>query len=74
MSNIWTQFENLLEKDSTQIATIISTDGTESTVELLSGDRLKVTGTGTTGEAVYIKGGEIKQTAPTLPQYNMILY
>ncbi|WP_296057604.1 hypothetical protein [uncultured Amphritea sp.] len=45
MSDVWTQFESLLEKDSTQIATIISTDGTESVVELLSGDRVKIIGT-----------------------------
>ena len=53
---------------------MISTDGTETTVELLSGDRLQVIGTGTVGGKVYIKGGEIKRAAPTLPQHNMILY
>lgn len=74
MSNLWTQFENLLEKDSTEIATIVSINGTESTVELLSGDRLKVIGVGIVGGKVYIKGGEIKRAAPTLTQHNMILY
>ena len=74
MPNLWTQFESLLDKDSTEIAEVISTDGTETTVELLSGDRLKVIGTGTVGGKVYIKGGEIKRAAPTLPQHNMILY
>ena len=74
MPNLWTQFENLLESDRTEIATVISTDGTETTVELLSGDRLRVLGTGSVGGKVYIKGGEITRSAPALPQHNMILY
>jgi hypothetical protein len=74
MSNVWTQFENLLEKDTTQIATIISSNGTTTTVELLSGDRLKVIGTGAEGTVIYIKGGEIKQQAPSLARHNMVLY
>jgi hypothetical protein len=43
-------------------------------VELLSGDYLKVRGTGTVGSKVYVKGGEIVQEAGTLQQYNMVLY
>lgn len=74
MANLWTKFESLIGKDAMQIATITVTNGSTSTVQLLSGDTLKVTGTGTVGSKVYIKGGEIKQTAPTLTEHNMTLY
>ena len=74
MPNIWKQFESLLDNDSTQIATIRSTTGTTSIIELLTGDQLKVRGTGAVGGKVYIKAGEIKEAAPNLAEYAMILY
>lgn len=74
MSNIWRQFQSLLETDSTQIATVLSTDGQRSTVELLSGDTVRVSGTGSVGGRVYIKGQLITEQAPNLPTYNMVLY
>jgi hypothetical protein len=74
MANIWKQFEQLLDKDVTQIATVTSTDGSTSVVELLSGDPLKVRGTGPVGDKVYIRGGEIIQQAGTLQQFDMVLY
>ncbi|MDI3326786.1 hypothetical protein QKW35_20610 [Pontibacterium granulatum] len=74
MANLWKQFESLIDKDVTQLATITATNGTTSTVQLLSGDTLKVTGTGTPGSKVFIKGGEIKQAAPNLTEHTMTLY
>lgn len=74
MPNIWTEFAKLIDKDQTYVATISNTDGTNSTVELLSGDMLKVRGTGTVGNRVYVRGGEIVQAAGALTQYDMILY
>lgn len=74
MPNIWTQFKSLIPEDVTLVATVSSTDGATSTVELLSGDMLSVRGTGTINAKVYIKGGEIIQEVGTLNQYNMILY
>lgn len=74
MTNLWKKFESLIDKDVTQIATITVTNGTTSTVQLLSGDTLKVTGTGAVGTKVFIKGGEIKQTAPNLIEHNMTLF
>lgn len=74
MSNVWRQFQSLLETDSTQIATVLNTDGQRSTVELLSGDTVRVSGTGTPGNRVYIKGQQITEQAPNLPTYNMVLY
>lgn len=74
MNNVWTQFQKLVGKDVTQVATVTNTDGETSTVELLSGDPLRVIGTAEVGTKVYIKGGEIIQTAGDLEQFNMILY
>lgn len=74
MTNVWKQFESLLDKESLQIATLLSTDGQRSTVELLSGDNLRVSGTGTVGGKVYIKGQQIVEEAPNLPTYNMTLF
>jgi len=74
MANIWKQFESLLDKPATQIATIKETDGSVSKVELLSGDSLRVIGTGTLESKVYIKDGEIIQQAGALTQHNMTLY
>ena len=74
MPNIWTQFKSLIPEDVTLVATVSSTNGATSTVELLSGDMLAVRGTGTVGGKVYVRGGEIIQEAGTLTQYNMILY
>lgn len=74
MPNVWKQFENLLEKDTTQLATLIDTDGQRSTVEFMNGERARVTGTGTLGAKVFIKGQEIKQEAQSLPVFNVILF
>lgn len=74
MSNIWTQFKGLLDVNATQVATINSTDGETSIVELLNGDTIKVLGTGSVGVKVYIRGGEIIQAAGTLTQYDLTLY
>ncbi|PPC77946.1 hypothetical protein C4K68_07825 [Pokkaliibacter plantistimulans] len=76
MANIWKQFENLLENDSTLLATVLSSQASTGTsvVTLLSGDRLKVRGTATQGATVLVKGGEIIQSAPAMDQYSMVLY
>lgn len=76
--NIWKQFESLLEKDTTIVATVVSITSTKATVELLSGDRMNVLPGNTgasTGDMVYIKGGEIIQKASApLPRHDLILY
>lgn len=74
MANIWKQFEDLLEKDTTQVATVLNTDGQRSQVELLSGEVFRVTGTAEPGSRVYIKGQRIEAAAPNMPAFNLILY
>lgn len=74
MANIWKQFESLLDKETTQIATVTTTDGHTSVVSLLSGDPLKVRGTANIGSQVYIRAGTIIGEAGALQQFNMTLY
>ena len=74
MPNVWKQFESLLEKETTQMATLISTDGQRSVVEFLNGETARVVGTANPGAKVLIKGQEIKEEAPSLPVYTMTLF
>ncbi len=77
MANIWKQFENLLERDATLVAEVVTVGSSSVTVELLSGDRVNVRQAGidvAVGEMVYIEGGEVKQKAPALPRHDLILY
>jgi len=77
MANIWKQFENLLEKDATLVAEVISINPSNVTVELLSGDRVNVRKGAddlAPGEMVFVRGGEIVQKTEPLPRQNLILY
>ncbi|WP_027853395.1 hypothetical protein [Marinobacterium litorale] len=74
MPNLWTQFKALTDNDAVTAGTITSTDGQTSTVELLSGDSVKVRGTGSVGQIAYMQRGEIVETTGTLQQFNLILY
>jgi hypothetical protein len=77
MANIWKQFENLLEKDATLVAEVISINPNNVTVELLSGDRVNVRDGGVgvaAGEMVFIRGGEVLQKTQALPRHDLILY
>jgi hypothetical protein len=77
MANIWKQFENLLERDATLVAEVISLNPSNVTVELLSGDRVNVRKGAeelTPGEMVFVRGGEVVQKTEPLPRQNLILY
>ncbi|WP_010325190.1 hypothetical protein [Marinobacterium stanieri] len=77
MANIWKQFEDLLQKDATQVAEVVAVNPNSVTVELLSGDRLNVRAAGidvAATDMVYIKGGVISEKAPVLPRHDLILY
>ena len=77
MANIWKQFENLLEKDATLVAEVISINPSNVTVELLSGDRVNVRKGAddlAQGEMVFVRGGEVVQKTEPLPRQNLILY
>lgn len=76
MANIWKQFEDLLQKDSTLVGQVVAVGSNSVTVELLSGDRLTARPgpAAAPGEMVYIRGGEVIQKAPALPRHDLILY
>lgn len=71
---IWKQFKTMVHTDSAYIATVVSSGDEHSIVELLTGDRVRVLGTGTTGQNVYVKNGEIKNTVADLPRFEMTIY
>lgn len=77
MANIWKQFEDLLQKDATQVAEVVAVNPNSVTVELLSGERLNVRAAGievAVADMVFIKGGEVSEKAPVLPRHDLILY
>ncbi len=67
--NTWARFKRLLPGAPLLIGTIESThaDGT-STVLMLGGGSQRVRGTGTAGQAVYVRGGMIEGQAPSMAQ------
>lgn len=76
MANPWAGFQNLIDKDAITVGEIDSVNPSEKTsvIVLLGGDYLKVRGTGTVGNKVIIKGGEIIQDIGAMPQYDEMLY
>ncbi len=70
--NSWARFKRLLPDDPLLLGTIESThaDGT-ATVLMLGGGTLRVRGSGTAGQAVYVRAGRIEGTAPTLAQLDI---
>ena len=74
MSNPWVAFQSLVEKSSTFVATIDSANGTRVTVSLLGGGTMIVNGSGTIGQKVLIKDGEIVSSIGSMTEFDMVLY
>lgn len=70
--NTWARFRGLLPDRPLLVATIATVhgDGT-ATVTLPDGSPVRVRGTGTAGDAVYIRDGRIEGEAPSLPYSNI---
>jgi hypothetical protein len=68
MPNVWRQFAQLLPEAPLLLGTVLAqhADGTV-TVQLLAGGLLRVTGSGTVGDRVFVRAGEVVGPAPTLP-------
>jgi hypothetical protein len=68
-TNTWSRFKKLLPSDPLLIGNIeqIYTDGS-ATITLIGGGSMRVRGTGTTGQTVYVRQGMIEGQAPSLPQ------
>jgi hypothetical protein len=65
------RFRELVPGSPTYLSEVISVDGNTSLVELLTGDRLRVQGTDSPGQMVYISSGRIIGQAPTLPAFQI---
>lgn len=71
MANLWKQFIDMLPKPKQFIAKIISINNDNTcVVELLSGDRLTVKGTGEVDKMYLVKDNIITTAMPTLTVYN----
>lgn len=68
MPNLWRQFEDLLPDSPLLLGTVAThhADGTV-TVELLDGGLLRVAGSGSVGDRVFVRDGRVTGDAPTLP-------
>lgn len=68
MPNPWRQFMDLLPDSPLLIGTVTATHTDDAvTVELLDGGSLRVRGTNTSGERVFVRDGEVVGPAPPLP-------
>lgn len=67
MSNLWRKFSDLLPSDPLFVGTITAnySDGTVL-VEFLDGGTLRVLGTGSVNDVVYVQSGRTVGDAPTL--------
>ena len=66
MSNIYRQFLDLLPARPLQVATVLSSSGGASAVELPGGGVLQVRGTAAVGAQVFVRDGVIEGVAPSL--------
>jgi len=67
MSNPYKRLISLIPGDPLDTGEVVATSGDGVTVQLLSGEHVKVRGTANLGEHVYIRGGVIEGPAPDLP-------
>lgn len=70
--NAWSRFSRLLPTDPLLVGEILANhgDGT-ATVQPPAGGTMRVRGTGTVGQNVYVRGGRIEGAAPALPAYDL---
>jgi len=68
MPNLWRQFSELLPDSPLLIGTVVSQHSNDTvTVELLDGGLLRVSGSSTVGDRVFVRDGQVEGVAPTLP-------
>ena len=66
MRNPFVVLQDLLAGPPLQVATVVTSSGGVSVVELPGGGTLQVRGTGTAGDNVFIRGDLIEGPAPSL--------
>lgn len=67
MPNLWQQFSALLPESPLLIGTVVTQHNDDTvTVELLDGGLLRVSGSASVGERVFVRNGQVEGGAPTL--------
>jgi hypothetical protein len=66
MSNLYRRFARLIPGQPVQAGQVAAVNADGCTVQLPTGDLVRVRGTATVGDHVYIKGGAIEGPAPAL--------
>lgn len=69
MPNVFLQLKELLAPSREDIATVVSSAGGSTVVELPGGDQLRVRGDAAVGTKVFVQDGVIRGPAPDLPVY-----
>lgn len=69
--NPWARFAALLPGQPTYLAEAIANHGQTTTVELLTGQQIRVRGNASIGDKVYVQNGQITGTAPNLPSHQI---
>jgi len=68
MPNLWRQFKALLPESPLLVATVATRNGDGSlTVTTLDGGQLRVSGSASTGDRVFVRDGQVTGQAPDLP-------
>ncbi len=68
MTNLWRQFSALLPESPLLIGTVVTQHSDDTvTVELLDGGLLRVSGSSSVGDRVFVREGQVEGVAPTLP-------
>lgn len=70
--NQWSAFRGLLPGDPLLAGTIAASHGDGTvTVDLVGGGGMRVRGTGSIGQAVYVRGGRVEGAAPALTAFDI---
>ncbi len=72
-TNAYAQLRRLLPGDPLLYATVVSNSGPSSVVQLPGGSQINVRGTASPGASVFVRGGAIESSAPSLPTDNVLV-
>lgn len=72
-ANTWSLFKELLPRDPLLVGTVAVSDGATSLVTLLDNGVVRVRGTASVGQKVYIRFGKIEGNAPNLTQSEIVV-
>jgi hypothetical protein len=74
MANIFKAFVNMIPSDPLLVGTVSLVLTDMCNVDLVGGGTIRVSGTASLGDKVFIRGGIIIDSAPDLPSVNVTIY